>query len=95
MKNKWIKPLLRRRIVVALLILLQVAFFVYFLVSSSYLSSALSAIFVGISFFVALFVASGEGENAYKLTWCIVILSPRGRCIVSGVFRAFFALLAQ
>ena len=88
MKNKWIKPLLRRRIVVALLILLQVAFFVYFLVSSSYLSSALSAIFVGISFFVALFVASGEGENAYKLTWCIVILSFP---LVGGVLYLAFS----
>ncbi len=75
MKNKWLMPLLRRRIIVALLILLQILFMVYLLVSGSYLSSALSAVFVGISFLVALLVSSSEGENAYKLTWCIVILS--------------------
>ncbi len=74
MKKKWLLPLLRRRIVVALLVLAQAALFVYFLVSTGRLSSVLSGAFSAISVIVSLFVLAGKGESSYKLTWVFVIL---------------------
>ena len=74
MKKKWLLPLLRRRIVVGLLVLAQAALFVYFLVSTSRVSSVLSGAFSAVSVLVALFVLAGKGESSYKLTWIFVIL---------------------
>lgn len=73
-KKKWLMPLLRRRFLVALLILIQVLLFVYFLWSSSTLSSVLARCLSIISVVVALLVLSGKGESSYKLAWIFLIL---------------------
>ena len=73
-KKKWLMPLLRRRFFVALLILIQVLAFCYFLWSSSVFSSVLAGSFRVISLIVALLVLSGKGESSYKLAWIFVIL---------------------
>lgn len=75
MKKKWLLPLLRRRLLVALLVAAQAALFVYFLLSTSYVSSVIANVFNAISVFVALFVLAGRGESSYKLTWIFVILT--------------------
>lgn len=87
MKKKWLIPLLQRRLLVALLILAQVLLYVYFLVSSSYISSVIRDIFTFISLVVALFVLSGRGESSYKLTWVFVILAFP---VVGGVMYLAF-----
>ncbi len=87
MKKKWLLPLLRRRIVVALLVLAQAAFFVHFLVSTGRVSSVLSGAFSAISVLVALFVLAGKGESSYKLTWIFVILIFP---VVGGLLYLFF-----
>ncbi len=74
MKKKWLLPLLRRRFVVALLVAAQAVLFIYFLLSTSRISSVVANSFTAISILVALFVLSGRGESSYKLTWIFVIL---------------------
>lgn len=74
MKKKWLLPLLRRRFLVALLVLAQAVLFIYFLLSTSRISSFVANSFSAISVIVALFVLSGKGESSYKLTWIFVIL---------------------
>ncbi|MBE6655656.1 MAG: cardiolipin synthase [Ruminococcaceae bacterium] len=74
MKKKWLLPLLRRRFLVGVLVVAQAALFVYFLLSTSRISSLVANSFTAISVLVALFVLSGRGESSYKLTWIFVIL---------------------
>ena len=74
MKKKWLLPLLRRRFLVALLVMAQAALFIYFLLSTSKLSSVVAHAFSAISVIVSLFVLAGRGESSYKLTWIFVIL---------------------
>lgn len=74
MKKKWLLPLLRRRFLVALLVMAQAALFIYFLLSTSKLSSVVANAFSAISVIVSLFVLAGRGESSYKLTWIFVIL---------------------
>ena len=79
MKKKWLLPLLRRRFLVALLVMAQAALFIYFLLSTSKLSSVVAHAFSAISVIVSLFVLAGRGESSYKLTWIFVILCCRSR----------------
>ncbi len=74
MKKKWLLPLLRRRLLVALLVAAQAVIFVYFLLSTSRISSVVANAFTAVSVLVSLFVLSGRGESSYKLTWIFVIL---------------------
>ncbi len=87
MNKKWLLPLLRRRFLVAVFILIQLALFLYFLLSTSYVSSVVANIFTAISVIVALFVLSGRGESSYKLTWIFVILSAP---VVGGLLYLAF-----
>lgn len=74
MGQNWFKPLLRRRFTVALLLVLQVAVFLYLLLSGSRVSSAVSALCMTLSFFVILHVVSKNDKGSYKLIWAILIL---------------------
>lgn len=87
MKKRWLLPLLRRRFLVALLVAAQAILFLYFLSSTSRISSLLANSFSAISILVALFVLAGKGESSYKLTWIFVILCFP---VVGGLLYLFF-----
>lgn len=76
MKQKWFRSLFRRRIFIALLILIQLGAFLLLLYSGSVYSKALSVLFTIISlavFLLHIVVRQDKGE--YKLIWAFLILT--------------------
>ncbi len=86
MKRKWYHVLFRRRMFVALLILLQLGIFVVLLYSGSIYSKALSILFTAVSLAVSLHILVRRDKEAYKLTWVFLIL-------LFPVFGGLFYLL--
>ncbi len=74
MHRKWFRALFQRRMFIALLILLQMAFFVYLILDTSAVSSVLASAFQVFSLLVALYIVSKKGKGAFKLTWVFLIL---------------------
>lgn len=66
---------MRSRWPVMLILLLQILALAYIVISGSRISQAFSYVLSAISVFVVLVILSGKGENAYKLTWIVWILS--------------------
>lgn len=86
MKRKWFRALFRRRMFVALIILIQLAIFVFLLYSGSIYSKALSVLFTAISLGVSLHIVVRKDKGGYKLTWVFLIL-------LFPVFGGLFYLL--
>ncbi len=86
MKRKWFRALFRRRMFVALMILIQLAIFVLLLYSGSIYSKALSVLFTAISLAVSLHIVVRKDKGEYKLTWVFLIL-------LFPVFGGLFYLL--
>ncbi len=74
MQKDWLKKLLRRRIAVILLVLIQIAFVVYLIFSGSQAFKIVNFIFNALSLVVALHIISQQKKGAYKLTWVFLIL---------------------
>ena len=72
---KWLRKLLRRRMLVAFLIIAQAAFFIYLVVSRSVLSQRLSRALTIISILVVLYIVSKRDKGSYKTLWVFLILS--------------------
>lgn len=72
--SKWVHQLFRRRALVVILILIQLAFIVYAIISGSQLSRNFSRLLTVVSFFVALYVVSKREKGAFKLTWVFLVL---------------------
>lgn len=71
---KWLRKLFRRRILIAMLIVVQAAFFVYLVVSGSLVSQRLSHLLTITSVLVALYIVSKRDKGAYKTVWVFLIL---------------------
>lgn len=74
MKQNWLRPLLRRRFIVIVLLLLQLGVIIYTAVSSSLASQLVSQMLTVLSILVCLYIVSRSGTGAYKLIWIFVIL---------------------
>lgn len=76
MKNnkKWFKKLFRKRLIVALMILLQLAFVFFAIVYGSKYYSIISTGLGLISLIVSLYILSNKSKSAFKLTWIFLIL---------------------
>ncbi len=76
MKNnkKWFKKLFRRRLIVALMILLQLAFVFFAVFFGSRYYSIVSSVLGFISLIVSLYILSNKSKSAFKLTWIFLIL---------------------
>jgi len=72
--TKWFRQLFRRRVLIILMLLLQIGFLAYLVISGSRFSQGLSRIFTIISLIVALYIVSKRDKGAYKLTWVFLIL---------------------
>ncbi len=86
MKRKWFRALFRRRMFVALILLIQLAIFLILLYSGSIYSKALSLLFSAISLGVSLHIVIRKDKSGYKLTWVFIIL-------LFPVFGGLFYLL--
>ncbi len=86
MKRKWFRALFRRRIIIALMILVQLGAFVLLLYSGSVYSKSLSVFFIVISLIVSLHIIVQRDKMEYKLTWVFLIL-------LFPVFGGLFYLL--
>ena len=75
MKNKWFRKLFRRRILIALLIILQAAFLLYAVISGSKISRNIGRLLTLISVFVVLYIVSKRDKGAYKTLWVFLILA--------------------
>ncbi len=74
MKNKWFRKLLRHRVYGILILLIQIAFLVFTLISTSKISKLLRIILNFISLLVVLHVVSKKEKGGFKLMWVFTIL---------------------
>ena len=72
---KWLRKLFRRRMLIAVLIVAQAAFFIYLVASGSMLSQRLSQLLTIISILVVLYIVSKRDKGSYKTLWVFLILS--------------------
>ena len=87
MGEKWFSSLLRRRFIVALLLLLQLGFIFFTLVSRSLTSTLLAAFLTILSLAVCLSIISKRDKGAFKLTWVfLIMLFP----LFGGLFYLIF-----
>ncbi|MDD2955442.1 MAG: cardiolipin synthase [Oscillospiraceae bacterium] len=87
MQKRWVRALFRRRVLVSFLILAQIFFFAYVLISGSKSSSWISWGLSVISILVAVSIINKRERPAYKLTWIFLILALP---IVGGFFYLLF-----
>ena len=87
MKKQWLMPLVRRRLLVALLIAVQISGFVFLFFNTEYYSAVAANILKVLSILVALFVLAGRGESSYKLTWIFAILTFP---VMGGILYLYF-----
>lgn len=74
MKRKWFRALLRRRFIVIVLLLVQIAFFICSLFLGSQISETIRIVLKIISFVAILNVISKKDKGAYKTMWVLLIL---------------------
>lgn len=86
LKKEWFKVLFRRRVVVSLLIIIQVVFFCYVMMSGSKYSGLAEICLNIVSLLVSLHIINRKSKNAYKIIWIFLIL-------VFPVFGGMFYLL--
>ena len=84
-KRSWFRVLLRRRLFVIFLLLLQIAFII-FIFRESYISGILQAVVSAISVMLAFYVISKKDKGANKVAWVFLLL-------LFPVFGSLFYLL--
>lgn len=72
--QKWFRQIFRRRVLVILMLLIQIAFLAYLILSGSLISQRFSRLLTVISFFVSLYIVSKKEKGAFKLTWIFLTL---------------------
>ncbi len=73
-KKDWFQVLFRRRIMVALMILLQIGFMYFLIWGGSNLSKVINGLLNIISLLVVLHIIKNKSKNAYKIVWIVLIL---------------------
>lgn len=74
MNKRWFRKLLRQRIIIILLLLIQIAFIVGALISSSKFMYSINIVMTIIGAILSLKIISKKEKSGYKLTWIFVIL---------------------
>ena len=83
----WLLELLQRRILIGILLLIQLAFIVYSILSNSVSSDIIRECLTAVSFFVSLAVLSSRGKGAYKTSLVFLILMFP---LFGGIFYLFY-----
>lgn len=84
--NKWMIHIFRRRVLLALLILIQFGIFAVLINQSIAYSIVLKTLFTFLSIAIALHVVWKKGKEAYKITWILQVL-------IFPVYGALFYLM--
>lgn len=85
--SRRVKGLLRQRILIILIILLQIAFVIWSILSNSKKFEIVTALATAVSFFVALYVVNSRDKGAYKTSLVfLILLFP----IFGGLFYILF-----
>lgn len=87
-KKRWFASTFTKRLVVSVLILIQLGFLIFVIVSGGNASKIIDAFLRTVSFFVAFAILRSSGKNEYKITWIFVIL-------IFPVFGGMFYLLIK
>ena len=74
MRKKWFQSLLMRRAVIILILLVEIASFIFLVVAGTLYSEVASTLFRISSVFVALYVVSKNDKGGYRLIWVFLIL---------------------
>lgn len=74
MSKKWLMQLFKRRVILALLIIIQFAIFGFIITQSLAYSIFWETVFTLLSIGVALHVVWKKGKEAYKITWILQVL---------------------
>ncbi|MBO4926996.1 MAG: cardiolipin synthase [Clostridiales bacterium] len=74
MRKKWFQSLLMRRAVIILILLVEIASFIFLVVAGTFYSDIASILFRVISVIVALYVVSKNDKGGYRLVWVFLIL---------------------
>lgn len=74
MRRSWFRPLLRRRLAVIMLLILQLWFLVFIFKSDSYIACVLQNGAHVISGLLVLYIISKKDKGANKVTWVFLIL---------------------
>ena len=74
MGESWFRALIRRRFMIALLLIVQIVFLVYTLFSRSLTSTLLASFLSLLSLAVCLYIISKKDKGAFKLTWVFLIM---------------------
>ncbi len=75
MRQRWLRALFRRRVLTILLLVLQAAFLIHLVISSSQSSRRISRILTVASIAAVLYIVSKRDKGAHKTAWAILILS--------------------
>lgn len=74
MNEKWFRSLLRKRFIIVVLLLIQIAAIVYTLISRSTTSKITTAALALLSLSVCLYIISRRDKGAFKLSWVFTIM---------------------
>ncbi len=74
MKSYKLRALLRRRLFIIFLIVIQLLVILYTMINTSRISTLISAFMIVMSVLVTLYILSKKDKGGYKLTWVIMIL---------------------
>ena len=74
MRKQWFQSLLMRRAVIILILLIEIASFIFLIAAGTLYSDIASVLFRVISVIVALYVLSKNDKGGYRLTWVFLIL---------------------
>jgi cardiolipin synthase len=74
MRKKWARIVFRRRVFVIFILLIQIAFFISLIASTSLISQYISWALNVVSILVCLYILNKREKSAYKLTWIFLIL---------------------
>ena len=87
MRHSWFRPLFRKRLLIILMLLVQIAFLIFLTASTSRYFIVLHWVFVAVSIYVALCLVMQRFKGAYKFTWVfLILLFP----LFGGLFYLFF-----
>ena len=74
MRKQWFQSLLMRRAVIILILLVEIASFIFLIVAGTTVSEVAAIVFRVISVIVALYVISKNDKGGYRLIWVFLIL---------------------
>jgi len=87
MENPWLRVVFRRRVFIITLILVQLAFILFFIAGTNLTFRYVDLVLQGFSLGVCFYILNKKEKPAYKLTWIfLILLFP----IFGGLVYAFF-----